>query len=90
MHCESRNYTTQLTSTAAIRMMDSPPRKKQKGKQLTLFGGVLVGSAIHKGQNVYEKFVNSFVAHYSDQTVARADVVARVDVVASTQARLLA
>ena len=56
--------------------MDSPPRKKQKGQQLTLFGGVLVGSAIHKERNLYEKFVNSFVARYSYQSVAREDVVA--------------
>ena len=52
-----------------------PSEEETKGQQLTLFGGVLVGSAIHKGRNLYEKFVNSFVARYSDQSVARADVV---------------
>lgn len=64
-----------ITSWASCLRMHSPPEKKWKGHQLTHFGGVVAGSSVHKGQNLYDKLVDSFVVRYSDQSTARVDKV---------------
>ena len=55
--------------------MDSPPRKKSKKIQTTLFGGVGLAAAGHSGRNLYVKFVVSFIVRYSDQWASRVAVV---------------
>eukprot|EP00117_Sycon_ciliatum_P014153 scpid28978/ scgid14530/ len=57
-------------------MSSSPPPKKRKTKQLTLFGGCVVDTGIYKKSNPssYEEFIDAFVERYGDGAV-RADVV---------------
>ena len=77
----------QSTSTVVIRtscfLMNSPPRKKQKGQQLTLWW--CSGWFSHsQGAKSLRKV--GFLAHYSDQSVAQA-AEQMYRVVASTEAK---
>ncbi len=57
--------------------MSPPPAKKKKlGLQLTLFGGIATGQAVHKNAaNLYEKFVDGFLVRHLHWCSARADAV---------------
>ena len=59
--------------------MSSPPAKKKKPghvQQLTLFGGIATGQAIHKTPgSVYERFVDAFVIRNLHEFSSRAEPV---------------
>ena len=54
-----------------MKMSSSPPPKKRKTKQLTLFGGCVVDTGIYKKSNPssYEEFIDAFVERYGDGAV---------------------
>ena len=59
--------------------MASPPKKKPKVRQLTLFGGFAVGSSVYAKKEIprtsYELFVDAYVERHEHEGVCRADVV---------------
>ena len=59
--------------------MSHPPAKKKKPghvQQLTLFGGIAIGQAIHKTPgSVYERFVDAFVIRNLREFSSRAETV---------------
>ena len=59
--------------------MSSPPSKRKKVfRQLTLFGGIATGQAVHaKEKNLYEKFVNAFTVRYFDAFGSKAETVSK-------------
>ncbi len=51
-------------------MASSPPKKKRKERQLTLFGGFAVGSGVYKNSradvdSLYQRFVDAYVQRNS-------------------------
>ena len=60
--------------------MASPPKKKPKVRQWTLFGGFAVGSSVYAKKESphrtsYELFVDAYVERHEHEGVCRADVV---------------
>ena len=59
--------------------MSSPPQKKKKiGPQLTLFGGIAAGNAVHSvASNSYERFVHAFVCRNLNEFPSKATAVSK-------------
>ena len=67
------------TVCSATPSMASPPKKKPKVRQLTLFGGFAVGLRVYaKKESLrtsYELFVDAYVERHEHEGVCKADVV---------------
>ena len=59
-------------------MSSPPPKKKKIGPQLTLFGGIASGNAVHStAKNSYKKFVNAFVCRNLHELPSKAAAVSK-------------